>query len=186
MKTTDLLEELQVKPEYKIFKKQNPDTFFTVAFLILDLENETEQIQLDFFLPSQNEIAAFSHPFTEPKIHDSIISVSKKLAPTNSKDKSVRVSGATEPAKPKPMQPQTLEIKIDIDNLESKCKELIKENKSSIVPTKIIAILKDDIWNLTCMDNALGIVRIKINAISGEPQDFQKGNLMSFMGIKKK
>ncbi len=35
------------------------------------------------------------------------------------------------------------------------------------------------------MDNALGIIRIKINAISEELQDFNKGSLMDFMGMKK-
>ena len=171
MKIQDLIEELQETNGYKTFQEQNPDTFFAAAFLILDTENKTEQIQLDYFLPSQKNIAAFSHPFAEPKIHDDMISVKE---------------GQTTPAEIKPMTKQTAEIKIDIDDLESKCKELIKENNSSIAPTKIIAILKDDIWNLTCMDNMLGIVRIRINAISGEVQDFNKGGLMDFMGIKKK
>ena len=148
MKVQDLIEELQEKQEYKTFQEKNPDTFFAAAFLILDLENKTEQIQLDYFLPQQNKIAAFSHPFTEPKIHDDMISVKE---------------GKTTPSEIKPMTKQTTQIKIDIDDLEPKCKELIKENNSSIAPTKIIAILKDDTWNLTCMDNALGIVRIKHN-----------------------
>ncbi len=172
MKIQELIEELQDKSEHSEFKSQNPKTFFAAAFLILDLENQTEQIQLDYFLPEENKIAAFSHPFTKPKIHDNIISVSKE--------------GQTKPANPQPMQAQTAKIKIDIDNLESACSEIIKENESKLQPTKIIAILKDDIWNLTCMDNALGIVRIKINAISGEAIDFNKGSLMDFMGMKKK
>jgi hypothetical protein len=172
MRIKDLTQELEETKEHESFKKEHEDTFFAAAFLILDLENETEQIQLDYFLPKDNKIAAFSHPFATPKIHDNIISVSKQ--------------GATEPAKPTPMQPQTLEIKTDIDDLESSCNKIIKENNSALKPTKIIAILKDDIWNLTCMDNALGIIRIKINAISGEPADFNKGSLMDFMGMKKK
>jgi len=172
MKTKHLIQELQETDHYKDFKSKNPDTFFSAVFLILDLENKTEQIQLDYFLPQQNQIAAFEHPWTEPKIHDDIISVGK--------------SGETEPGEIKPMQEQTSEIKIDIDDLESISKEKIKENKSSIVPTKIIAILKNDQWNLTCMDNALGIVRIKLDAITGKSQDFNKGSLMDFMGIRKK
>lgn len=171
MKVQDLVEELQETQEYKTFQKQNPDTFFAAAFLILDLENKTEQIQLDYSLPKQNNIAAFSYPFAEPKIHDDIISIQK---------------GKTIPAEVPLMSKQTTQIKIDIDDLKPKCKELIKENNSLMVLTKIIAILKDDIWNLTCMDDMLGIVRIKLNAISGELQDFNKGGLMDFMGIKKK
>jgi hypothetical protein len=171
MKIQNLLQELEETSHYKKFKEENETAFFSAGFLILNLENKNEQIQLDFYLPKENKIAAFEFPFKDPKIHDNIISVQK---------------GKTIPAKPNPMTKQTTKIKIDIDDLESKCKELIKENNSSIVPTKIIAILKDDIWNLTCMDNALGIVRIKINAVSGETQDFNKGSLMDFMGVKKK
>jgi hypothetical protein len=159
MRIQNLLEELQNKPKYKTFQSQNPDTFFAAAFLILDLENETEQIQLDFFLPQQNKIATFSHPFSQPKIHEDKI---------------------------ENMQPQTTEIKIDIDHLEEKCKQLIKENNHPMNPTKIIAILRDDIWNLTCMDNALGITRIKINAISEKLKTFDKGSLTDFMRIDKK
>ena len=172
MKVQNLLQELQEKQEYKDFQSKNPDAFFMATFLILDLKQKTEQIQLDFSLPSENKIAAFEYPFTEPKIHDNIISVSK--------------SGTTEPAKVPKMSKQTTEIKVDIDDLEPKCKKLIKENNSLLVQTKIIAILKDDIWNLTCMDDMLGIVRIKINAVSGETIDFNKGSLMDFMGMKKK
>ncbi|MBT6690482.1 hypothetical protein HN903_02225 [archaeon] len=170
MKIINLIEELQETQHYKMFQQQNTDSYFSAAFLILNLEDKTEQIQLDYFLPQTKQIAAFAHPWTEPKIHDDIISVKE---------------GKTEPKKIEQMKHQTTEIKIDIDSLESECKKLIKENNSSIAPTKIITILKDDIWNLTCMDNMLGIVRIKINAISEELIDFNKGGLMDFMGIKK-
>ncbi len=88
--------------------------------------------------------------------------------------------------KVKTMIPQSPKIKININEIEAICNKTIKENGSSIKPTKIIAILKDNQWNLTCMDNALGIIRIKLNAITGEIQDFNKGSLMDFMGIKKK
>jgi len=172
MKLQTLLQELEKTPEFKTFKTQKPDTFFSAAFLILNLENKENQIQLDYFIPKKNQIAAFELPWTQPKIHDNIISISK--------------SGQTEPVKPTPMQKQTTKIKIDIDDLKKICNQIIKENNSSIVPTKIIAILKDNTWNLTAMDNALGIVRIKINATTEELIDFNKGSLMDFMGMKKK
>ncbi|MCK4649624.1 hypothetical protein KAT36_00165 [Candidatus Pacearchaeota archaeon] len=169
MKLQNLLQELQETSHYEAFQKQNPDSFFAAAFLILDTENkipqnpedipsDQKQIQLDFFIPSQNKIASFPHLSSEPKIHDDKI---------------------------ENMQLQTLKIKIDINDIEPTCKQIIKENNSAISPTKIIAILRDNQWNLTCMDNALGIIRIKIDAISGETLDYNKGSLMDFMGIKK-
>ena len=173
MKVQDLLDELQEKECYRKFKSENPLAFFSAGFFILDLKEKVETIQLDFFLPEQNrdcpnqikpqtsegKIVAFEHPFKEPKIFDENV---------------------------KQMQHQTTDIKIDIDDLELTCKTIIKENNSSIVPTKIIAILKDDQWNLTCMDDMLGIVQIKINCMTGEQIEFKKGSLMDFASIRQK
>ena len=158
MKVQDLIEELQETECYKKFKSKNPSAFFSAGFFILDLKSKTETIQLDFFLPKQNRITAFEYPFHELKVFDEEV---------------------------QQMQPQTTDIKIDIDDLELICETTIKENNSLIVPTKLIAILKDNQWNLTCMDDMLGIVRIKLNAITGEQIEFNKGSLMDFMGIKK-
>jgi len=158
MEIQDLLSELQETQHYKDFKTQYPEAFFAAAFFILDPERENEKIQLDFFLPKHNKIAAFEHPFTEPKIYEDEI---------------------------KEMNPQSTELKIDVEDIEPTCKRITEENKSNITPTKIIAILRDNKWNLTCMDNALGIIRIKLDAKSGEQAEFNKGSLMDFMGIKK-
>ncbi len=173
MKISELISELKETEYYKKFKDENPSAFFTAGFFILNTKEKTEEIQLDFFLPKQNrvcpnqsksqisegKIAAFEHPFKKPKIFDEEI---------------------------KPMQPQTTEIKIDLDDLEQTCKTIIKENNSLIIFTKIIAILKDNQWNLTCMDDMLEIVRIKLDAITGELIEFNKGSLIDMMGIKKK
>lgn len=171
MKIKDLTIELEDNSHFQKFKNENPDAYFCAAFLILNLDKKSEQIQLDYYIPKENKIAAFEFPFNEPKIHEELIST---------KD------GETTGKKIEQLPKQTLNLKIDIDDLPSISKETILENESQIKPTKIIAILKENIWNLTCMDNMLGIVRIKINAISGEVENFSKGSLMDFMGIRKK
>ena len=171
MKIKDLVNELQEKNSFKKFKTENPDSYFMAGFLILNLEENSETIQLDYLMPNGKKIAAFEFPFGEPKIHDEVISV-----------KDGKTVGKEIPE----IKEQSIEIKIDIDDLESICKETIKENNSILRPTKIISILKENIWNLTCMDNMMGIVRIKINALTSEIVDFNKGSLMDFMGIKKK
>ena len=74
---------------------------------------------------------------------------------------------------------------VDIDDLEKLSKESINKNDSKIIPTKIIAVLQNNIWNLTCMDNSLGTVQIKLDAITGEEILFSKGSLMDIMKIKK-
>ncbi len=159
MKLKELLEELTETPQYKKFKEENPNSFFSAGFFVLDLENKTETIQLDFFLPEKKKVAAFEFPFKEPKIHEDKI---------------------------EEMIEQSPDVKIDIDDVEKVAKEKIRENNSQIIPTKIIAVLSKNQWNLTCMDNSLGIVQLKINAITGEQNSFNKGSLMDFMGVQRK
>ena len=171
MKLQELIDELETKECYTNFKSEHPESHFCAGFFILNLEESTEQIQLDYYIKSSNQIASFEFPFENFKLHNEIISAK---------------NNTTEGDEIKPLPNQTTKIKIDIDDLKSTVKETIERNEGKIVPTKIIAILKEDSWNLTCMDNVLGMVRIKLNAITGEVENYSKGSLMDFMGIKKK
>ena len=78
MKVQDLLEELEDNDFFKKFKSENPSAFFSAGFFIMNLKEKSETIQLDFFLPKQNKIVAFEHPFKEPKIFNEEI---KKMQP---------------------------------------------------------------------------------------------------------
>jgi len=158
MKLSNLINELEKTENYKQFKEQNPSTFFAAGFFILDLKNNSNQIQLDYFLPEQNKMASFEHPFKEVKIHDDEI---------------------------KNLKPQDPRIKIDIDDLENKSNQILKENKAFLIPTKLIAIIKENIWNITTMDDMLGIITLKLNADSGETKDFKKGSIMDIVKVKK-
>lgn len=158
MRVKDLLEELTEAEVYKSFKKKNPDAFFSAGFFILDLKNKTEQIQLDFFLPKEKRIAGFEFPFKEVKIFEDKIESMKELS---------------------------TEINLDIDDLDDEVKKIVTERNYSIRPSKMIAILKEGVWNLTCMDEILNIVRIHVNAKTKEVIKFNNGSLMDFMGVKK-
>ncbi|MCR4285213.1 MAG: hypothetical protein NUV97_04205 [archaeon] len=158
MKVVELFKELKETEGYGEFISENPSAYLSAGFFILDLENRTEQIQLDFYLPKEKKMAAFEFPFKAAKIFDEEM---------------------------KEIVPLSLDLKFDIDDLKDVCKEIIKKNGSGMVLNKIIAILKEGQWNLTCMDNMMGIVRIKLNSVTGEEISFDKGSLMDFMGIKK-
>lgn len=171
MKIADLIKELEGASCFEAFRIENADSYFAAAFLILDLESKVNQIQLDYFLPKEKRIAAFAHPFEEVKIHDDVVSVR---------------DGKTVPGEVSEMKQQAVEVEVDVCDLERVCGEILRENECGLKPTKIIAILKEGVWNLTLMDNALGIVRVKMDAGSGECLNFEKGSLMNFMGVRKK
>lgn len=183
MKIKDLVNELEEKNSFREFKKNNPDAFFSAGFFVLNLEGGDETIQLDYFMSGEKKIAAFEFPFGEPKIYDEVISAPSQNMKQNGLGQTLE-DGKTTGEIPD-MKKQLTDLKIDIDDLASVSKETIIENESKLIPAKIIAVLRDDIWNLTCMDNALGIVQIKFDALSGEAINFNKGSLMDFMRIKK-
>ena len=158
MKLSRLIDKLEETETYKKFKEENPSTFFSAGFFVLDLESKSEKIQLDFFLSKQDKMVSFEYPFEKPKIYEDEI---------------------------KEMLPQTTKIKVDIDDLEKLSKEMIIKNYSKIVPARIIAILQKNVWNLICMDNFFGSVRIKLDAITGEQISFSQGNLIGMMQPKK-
>jgi hypothetical protein len=159
MKIEELIIELKNKDCYKEAKRQFPNFFFCAAFIIIDLEQKNKKIQLDFFLPNENKIISFEHPFENFKKHDDKINNINK---------------------------QPLIIKINIEHLEETIKNILDKNNIKNSPSKIIAILKNNEWNITAMDSVFGISRIKIDAISGKEISFEKGSLLDFMGIKKK
>jgi len=159
MKIKDLVEDLEEMTCFKNFKKEYPDSFLYAIFVILSKEKESDKIQIDYFLPGLNKIASFEWPFKEVKIHEDEIKNCIK---------------------------QDIEgLKIDLDNLDEVIDKAIKENNSRINVKKIIGILKNDEFNLTCLDNALGIIKINFNAKTGERLKVEKSSLSNFMQIKK-
>lgn len=159
MKLEEILRELRKTFHYKEFIKEHPDSFFCAGFLIFDVKNKTKQIQLDFFIPKLKRMASFEFPFTRAKIHEDEIQQAKKQNP---------------------------QINIDIDDIVDFSKKIISKNDLKLKITKIIAILQKGIWNLTCMDDSLGIVKIKLNAFTQEEIKVEKSNIMDFVGIKRK
>jgi len=150
MRLSVLIQELRDSLHYKQFISKHPDAYFATALLILDLKSNSHQIQLDFFLPQENKLASFEFPTWVLKVHDDQICNLTKQSST---------------------------LKIDINELEPMVKKILKDHTSPLAVQKIIAVIKENVWNLTCMDDMLGIVRMKINANTGEEVSFSKGSI---------
>ena len=72
------------------------------------------------------------------------------------------------------------DFKVDVCDLK---KYIEKETGKKF--TKIIAVLHDGNWNVTCL-NGLDMSRINIDAYSGKIEKKDEGNLMEIMKFKKK
>ena len=160
MKLTEMLKELEEKPFFREFKKENPKSFLCAGFFIFDKENNKNQHQLDFFNPSKNQIISFEHPFENLKIHEDKIESQEKLELKN--------------------------VLLDIEDLKEITEELVKKNEIKSKTNKIIAVLSQRIWNITCIQSDLSILRIKINAETKEQIVFEKQSLLDFVKVCKK
>jgi len=168
MKIQDLYEELKEKPFFQKFQSDNPESFLYAGFFVLDLEQDCEKIQLDIYNKKENRIEIVEFPFETIKVQENMLPGMEE-----------------KPIVPEEMKELNLDLKVDIDDLKERSKEIINANEASTRPTKIIAVIKDNEWNLTCMDNALGVVNMKINAKTGEEISFKKSSLMDIVKIKK-
>lgn len=157
MKISNLLFELERKEFFEEFIKQNPSAYPCAIFSVLS-KTEDDKHQVDFYIPEKEKMAFSEYPFQGMKIAEEKVSKIKPL-------------------------PEKVEI--DLEDLWEKVEETIADNAYKIIPQKIIAILKDSVWNLTVMDDSLGMVRIFIDAVSGEISKSEKGSLMDFMAVKK-
>lgn len=155
MKIAQLLNELKQKDFYKSFSRENPDAFFAAGFFVLDDSGE-DKYQLDFFIPSKNKIAVAEFPFSKIKIHEDEIANASRL----------KIA------------------KVDIHDLRRIVDETKKERGIELKINKIIALLKDDLWQLTCLPQGLDILKIHIDSQSGEIKVCEKVNLFHIMNGK--
>ncbi len=157
-----LLERLKQKSGYEKFIRDNEDSFLYAIFTILSKnEKEGDKIQFDFFTPTTKKIAYSEYPFDEIKVQNQETNiVSKKL--------------------------ELDKIQIDVENLWEIVEKLQSENKDSSVITKIIGILREGFWDLTCTTATIDMLRIKVDAITKECINYKKENLTNFIQIRKK
>jgi hypothetical protein len=158
MKISTLLDELKEKDFFKRFMKENPDAFFAAGFFVLDNASSQDKHQVDYFIPAKKQIASAEYVFESMKIHEDTIADAKRLQIA----------------------------KIDICDLREKVEEAKKLNNCSLKINKIIALLKDDLWTLTCLSDSLDMIKIVIDSVSGEIKKFEKVSFMSMMSIKRK
>ncbi|MBT3642451.1 hypothetical protein HN604_02990 [archaeon] len=163
MKISSLVTELGETSTHQDFKRENPKSYFGAGFFIFDLAEKTEKLQLDYFLIEEEEIVSFE--FLES---DEVSSWQMKKH-----DEKIAI-----------MKEQVIEVKIDIDDLEEAVHGAFREKNILMKPNKLIAILKENIWNVTVMDAMLGIARVKIDCQSGEVLECGKESLMDFARVK--
>jgi len=163
MKIKPYVEKLNSSEEYKKFMSENSDAFMVAGFFIIDFESGNNLHQIDYYVPSTKEVAAFT-------LDDEIKVQSLKLM----NDKAV---------------PEKLdsEIKIDLDELKGIIQDEMKNRKMTEELRKMIAIIQNikgkKVWNINCVLSGMEVLKAHVEDDSKTVLSMDK---ISIMDIVKK
>jgi len=161
MKIQPYIEKLEKSEEYKNFKIKYPDSFLVAGFFVLDLEEGNNVHQVDFYVPKERKIAAFS---LDGEV-------------------TVKLLDVLDPKK----IPEKLDIKtkIDLDALSGILTDEMKNRGISEEIKKVIAVIQNiegkKIWNLNCVLTGMEILRSHIEDNSKTVLKIEKSSLMEIM-----
>ncbi|MEK6855706.1 MAG: hypothetical protein AABX66_00960 [Nanoarchaeota archaeon] len=160
MKIKPYVEKLYASTEYKSFQKEHSGAYITAGFFVLDLEAGKHIHQIDFYVPKEKKVAAFTldHGITM-----------QMLALINSK------------------VPEKLDIqtKIDLGALKGILDDEMKNRNITEEIKKIIAVLQNiegkKIWNINCVLSGMGILRAHIEDDTQTVLKMEKASIMDYI-----
>lgn len=161
MKIKSYIEKLNNSEAYKKFEKQYSDSFMIAGFFILDFETSSTLHQIDYYVPSEKKIAAFT---LDGKIAMQMLDmINHKIVP------------------------EKLDIKmnIDLDALHGILEDEMKNRSITEEIKKIIAIVQSidgkKIWNLNCVLSGMGILKAHIDDESQTILKMEKASLLDYV-----
>ncbi len=160
MKIKPYIEKLNNSPKYKEFKNKYDNAFMVAGFFILDLEFGKNIHQIDFYVPSEKKIAAFTLDG----------GVNMQL---------VHTMGGKVP------EELDLKTKIDLDALPGILLDEMKNRSMTEDIKKIIAIIQNingkKIWNLSCILSGMEILRAHVEDESKTVLKMEKSSMMDLI-----
>lgn len=160
MKIKTYLDKLNSSPAYKEFIQQHPDSYLVAGFFVLDLESGKGIHQIDYYVPSQKKIAAFTMDNH----------VTMQLLDTMSKQ-----------------IPPALEIptNVDLDAIPGILDDEMKNRGITEDIKKIVAIIQNlggkKIWNINCVLSGMGILKAHVEDESKTVLKMEKSSIMDYI-----
>ncbi len=160
MKLAPYVERLQNSKEYKQFQAKSPDSFMVAGFFILDLEAGKNVHQIDYYLPKEKKIAAF----------------------TLDKGVTMQMLNLMNTKVPEKLD---LATQIDLDALKGILQDEMKNRSITEEVKKIIAILQTidgkKIWNLNCVLSGMSILRAHVEDESKSVLKMEKASILDYV-----
>lgn len=160
MKFDSIVGDVVKTPEFNEFQKEHPQAFLTAGFFVLDKENGKEVLQLDYYLPSEKKVAAFTlGEKTELRLLDLLNdAIPEKLAGNS---------------------------KTDIDELSGILHDEMRNRSMSEEIKKIVAVLQcldgKLTWSVSCVLSGMEILKAKIEDSSKSVLSMERASILDFV-----
>src|SRR3989344_7045613 len=163
MKIAPYVEKLNASKTFQNFKTQHANSFLVAGFFVLDLESGVNTHQIDYYLPNERKVAAFT---LDEQIKLQILETLKQKS------------------KPNPLDIKT---KIDLDELVGIIKDEMHNRGMTEDVKKIIAIIQNvdgkKVWDVSCVLSGMEILK---SHIEDESKTVLKMERISMLDIMKK
>jgi hypothetical protein len=160
MKLQPYIKRLVASKEYKGFVKKHSDAFAAAGFFVIDFETGSNIHQIDYYIPSEKKIAAFTL--------DKGVAV-QEMTLVNSK------------------VPEKLDVEnnIDLDELRGIVQDEMKNRSMTEDIKKMIAVLQTaegkKIWNVNCVLSGMEILRAHVDDATKTVLKMDKISMMDIM-----
>jgi len=160
MKIQPYIEKLCSSEQYKKFKSENNDAFLVAGFFVLDLEMGKNIHQIDYYIPSNKKVAAFS------------LDKGVKFQVLDTLNDKI---------------PEELDIKVntDLDELQGILQDEMKNRNMTEEINKIIAVIQTiegkKIWNLNCILSGMHLLRAHVEDETKSVLLMEKSSIMDLM-----
>jgi hypothetical protein len=161
MKIQPYIQKLESSEAYKKFIKDNSESFLVAGFFVLDYETGVNIHQIDYYVPSRKQVAAFNL--------DGDVQV--RLLDMMSKDK----------------VPQKLEIKtkIDLDAIKGILEDEMKNRSITETIRKCVAVIQmvdgKKLWVLSCVLSGMEILKAHIDDDSKTVLKMEKASILDYV-----
>lgn len=160
MKIAPYVEKLNNSAQFKEFSKKYDNAFMIAGFFILDFESGQNMHQIDFYVPSNKKIAAF----------------------TLDKGVTMQMLKAMSQKVPEKLD---MKAKTDLDALHGILQDEMKNRGMTEEIKKIIAILQNiggkKVWNLNCVLSGMEILRAHVEDESRTVLKMEKASILDFI-----
>lgn len=161
MKIQPYIEKLESSQEYKKFQEKHENSYIIAGFFVLDFETGQNLHQVDYFIPTENKVAAFTL------------------------DKEVELRMMEMMKSDKKPEELNIETNIDLDALKGIVEDEMKNRGISEKINKMIAIIQNiegkKLWNINCVLSGMELLRTHVDDDSETILKMERNSMMDYI-----